>query len=175
MKTFLAFLEKRVIGQNTGERIYGRAKKAFDNVADDLTNDLVGKSVELAGGAAGAVPGAIVKGLLGAASDMRRSWREKDVVKKAEEIARRSYSQKALSRDPSLTQRTVDSYLDISDSCLKHLTERDKDQVAARVMEAVKTGSVVSGHAQKIANKILEDRANEMLDAVRQSQTKVVT
>ena len=89
------------------------------------------------------------------------------------ELASQRASQKAQTRDPSLIQRTVDNYVDISDACLAYLTEKERGQIASNLFQAIKDGSVGFGHAQKLANEMLTNKANQMMQAVSSSRTKV--
>jgi len=168
MKTFRDFLEAKAIGSSVGSRLAGRAAAAAGDMATDA-------GVAAATGGMSLIPGlgGVAKAAVGAVSDLKRAWRESRAVKQAMELASQRATQKAQTRDPSLIQRTVDSYVEISDACLTYLTEKERDQIAGNIVQAIKDGSVGSGHAQKLANELLTNKANQIMQAVSSSRTKV--
>lgn len=168
MKTFHEFLEGKAIGSGVVSSLAGRAKAAAGDMATDAGVAAVTGGMSLVPGLGG-----VAKAAVGAVSDLKRAWRESRAVKQAMELASQRATQKAQTRDPSLIQRTVDSYVEISDACLAYLTEKEKGQIASNLFQAIKDGSVGSGHAQRLANEVLTNKANQMMQAVSSSRTKV--
>ena len=162
------FLEGKAIGGGVGKRIAGRAIEAGKDA-------LVDAGAAVATGGMSLVPGlgGFVKAGVGGVGDLGRGWRERAAIKQATELARQRASQKATTRDPTLAQRTVDSFLDISDACLTYLTEKEKESIGIKLIQAIKDGSVGFGHAQRLANEMLTNKANQMMQAVSSSRTKV--
>ena len=168
MKTFIEFLEAKAIGGGVGSNLAGRAKAAAGDMATDAGVAAVTGGMSLIPGLGG-----VAKAAIGAVSDLKRAWRENRAVKQAMELARQRASQKAQARDPSLIQRTVDNYVDISDACLAYLTEKERGQIASNLFQAIKDGSVYDGHAQRMANEILTKKANDILQAVSAVKIRV--
>lgn len=168
MKTFHEFLEGKAIGSGVVSSLTGRAKAAAEDMATDAGVAAVTGGMSLIPGVGG-----VVKAAVGAVSDLKRAWREKRAVKQAIELASQRATQKAQTRDPSLVQRTVDTYVEISDACLAYLNEKEKDQIASNLLQAIKDGSVGSGYAQRLANEVLTNKANQIMRAVSSSRTKV--
>ena len=168
MKSFNDFLEGKAIGGGAGKRIAGRAFEAGKDA-------LIDAGAAVATGGMSLVPGlgGFVRAGVGGAGDLGRGWRERAAIKKATELVMQGTSQKATTRDPSLVQRTVDSFLDISDECLVHLTEKEQESIGIKLIQAIKDGSVVPGHAQRLANGLLTNKANQIMQAVSSSRSKV--
>jgi hypothetical protein len=180
MKTFIEFLEMRIIGGSSADDLKKRGQQFVKDASAELG---VGAAVAAGTGGLAAVPAAVgtaatvagsaVKFAVGAVSDVGRKWRENKAVKQAMELASQRVTQKAQTRDPSLIQRTVDNYVEISDACLAYLTEQEKGQIASNLFQAIKDGSVGFGHAQNLANEMLTNKANQIMQAVSSSRTKV--
>ena len=168
MKTFNEFLEGKAIGSGVGSKLAGRAQAAAGDMATDAGVAAVTGGMSLVPGLGG-----VAKAAVGAVSDLKRAWRESRAVKQAMQLASQRATQKAQTRDPSLIQRTVDSYVNISDACLAYLTDKEKDQIAGNIVQAIKDGSVGFGHAQRLANELLTNKANQIMQAVSSSRTKV--
>jgi len=168
MISFYDFLEAKAIGSGVGSNLAGRAKAAVGDMATDAGVAAVTGGMSLVPGLGG-----VAKAAVGAVSDIKRAWRESRAVKQAMDLASQRATQKAQTRDPSLIQRTVDSYVDISDACLVYLTEAEKNDIAGRLMGAIKDGSVEFGYAQRVANEVLTNKANQIMRAVSSSRSKV--
>jgi hypothetical protein len=162
------FLEGKAIGSGVVSSLAGRAKAAAGDMATDAGVAAVTGGMSLVPGLGG-----VAKAAVGAVSDLKRAWRESRAVKQAMELASQMASQKAQTRDPSLIQRTVDNYVEISDACLNYLNEKERSQIVSNLFQAIKDGSVGSGHAQRLANEILTNKANQMMQAVSSSRSKV--
>jgi hypothetical protein len=168
MKTFYEFLEGKAIGGGTGRRIASRAIEAGKDAVIDAATAAATGGMSLVPGLGG-----FVKAGVESMGDLGRGWREREAVKQATELARQRASQKAQTRDPSLVERTVDSINNISDECLAHLTEEEKESIGIGLIRAIKDGSVGHGHAQRMANEILTKKANDIMQAVSSSRPRV--
>jgi hypothetical protein len=168
MKTFNEFLEDKAIAGGAGRRIAGRAKQAGKDALYDAGAAVMTGGTSLIPGLGG-----FVKAGVESMGDAGREWRERAAIKQATELAKQRVTQKARTRDPSIVERTVDSFNNISDKCAAYLTEEEKELIGARLIQAIKDGSVGFGYAQRMANEILTKKANEILRAVSASPTKV--
>lgn len=107
-------------------------------------------------------------------SALKKAWFERSSIKQAIEIAKKNMLSKAQNRDPSLVDRTVASYFDVSDQTLQYLSEQEKENISQQAMNAVSQGQVSSGFSQNIANQILQNKAQSITQAVQNSRPQTV-
>lgn len=162
MITFQEYLKEMSIvqpGQSASGAVSSVASAAL-NLAADVSG--VGTALNLSS--------AFLKG----ASALKKAWFERASVKQAIEISKKNMLSKAQNRDPSLVDRTVASYFDVSDQTLQYLSDQEKENISQQVMNAVSRGQVSPGFSQNIANQILQNKAQSIAQAIQNSQPRTL-
>ena len=161
MQTFKQFLEASIVQP---QRTTRQVASTVVGTAGQLALDAAGV------GAAFTLGTALLKG----ASQVKKAWLGNSSIKQAAEMAKKNMLAKAQYRDPSLVDRAVLSYFDVSDQTLQYLTEKEKENISQQAMSAVSQNSISSGFAQQIANDILTTKSKNIMKAVQNSQPKTV-
>lgn len=160
VKSFAEYRESNIIQSGNAQGLV----KTIAGTAGQLTLDAGGVSTAFTLGSA----------LLRGASQAKKAWFGRSSIKQAAEIAKKNMLSKAQNRDPSLVDRTVLSYFDVSDQTLQYLTEKEKENISQQAINAVNQNSISSGFSQQIANQILTAKSENIMKAVQISKPKTV-
>lgn len=161
MKSFSEYIESNIL--QSGKNAQG-AVRTIAGAAGQLALDASGV------GAAFTLGSALLKG----ASQAKKAWFGRSSIKQAAEIAKKNMLSKAQNRDPSLVDRTVLSYFDVSDQVLQYLSEEEKENISQQTINAVNQNSISPGFSQQIANQILTTKYQNIMKAVQNSKPKTV-
>jgi hypothetical protein len=161
MKSFREYTESNIVQSRKNTQ---GAVRTIAGAAGQIALDASGV------GTAFALGSALLKG----ASQAKKAWFGRSSIKQATEIAKKNMLSKAQNRDPSLVDRTVLSYFDVSDQVLQYLSDEEKEKISQQAMNAVKQNSISSGFSQQIANQILTIKSKNIMRAIQNSNSKKV-
>jgi hypothetical protein len=173
MKTFHEFLETQIIGGGVLDALKKRGKQFVKDASQEVVT-AAGVAAATGGvatvpaavGAATTVAGAGVKAATGALTDMGRKWRENAAVKEAMNLARNTFSAKGQRRDPAAVEQAIESYVDVPEGLLVHLSQEERDRIGKSLMDSVKRGSVQDWHSKKMAVEMLQKRVADINSAL---------
>ena len=160
MKKFSEYIESSILQSGIGKK----TGRTIASAAGQLALDASGA------GAAYTIGSALLRG----ASQAKKAWMASSSVKEAIEIAKTKMLSKAQNRDPSLIDRTVMSYFDVSDQTLQYLSEQEKENISKQAMNAVNQNSISPGFSQQIANQILTTKVQNITKAIQDSKPKTI-
>lgn len=139
--------------------------------SSSMTSGALNLAADAAGvGAAINLGSVFLKGM----SALKKAWFERSAIKKATEVAKKNMLSKAQTRDPSLVDRTVAAYFDVSDQTLQNLDEKEKESISQKAIEAANSGQISPGFTQQIVNQYLQNKAQNIMLAIQNSKPQSV-
>ena len=161
MKSFAEYIESNILQYRKDAQ---GAVRTIAGAAGQLALDASGMSTAFTLGSA----------LLRGASQAKKAWFGRSSIKQAAEMAKKNMLSKAQNRDPSLVDRTVMSYFDVSDQTLQYLSEEEKENISQQSTNAVNQNSISPGFSQQVANQILTTKSQNIMTAIQNSKPKTV-